>query len=165
MEHSQALPAERLVPHRGRMRLIEFIKAPTWSGLHAEATISEAWPLSGNGSVSSIICVELVAQAISALSTWRRGEGARPQIGLLVGIKEVELYHASIPVRTKLVIQVEEINQLGGYAVFKGKVKSDSASFCEVIVQVLEPEKEDLSSIIELQRLTPARKKMEDCDD
>ena len=158
MELSQLLPAERLVPHRRRMRLIEFVKAPTRSSLHAEATVSEVWPLSGNGNVSSIICVELVAQAISALSTWRRGEGARPQIGLLVGIKEVDFYHSSIPVMTKLIIQIEELNQIGGYAVFKGKVKSDSVSFCEVIVQVLEPEKEDLSSIVELQRINSHEK-------
>ncbi len=131
------------------------MKAATRSGLHAEATVSEAWPLSGNGNVSSIICVELVAQAISALSTWRRGDGARPQIGLLVGIKEVEFYHASIPVRTKLIIQIEEINQLGGYAVFKGRVKSDSASLCEVIVQVLEPKDEELSSIVKSQAINP----------
>ena len=158
MKHSQVLPAERLVPHRRRMRLIEFVKAPTRTGLQAEATVSEAWPLSRNGNVSSIICVELVAQAISALSTWRRGEGARPQVGLLVGIKEVEFYHASIPVMTKLIIQVEEINQLGGYAVFKGRVKSDLVSFCEAIIQVVEPKNEELSSIIELQRINSREK-------
>ncbi len=158
MEQSQLLAAERLVPHSRRMRLIECVRGPTRTGLHAEATVSEAWPLSKNGNVSSIICIELIAQAISALSTWRRGEGARPQIGLLVGIKEAEFYHENIPVMTKLVIQIEELYQLGKYAVFKGRVKSDLVSFCEAIIQVVEPKNEELTSIIELQRINSREK-------
>lgn len=154
MEHSQVLPAERLVRHRRRMRLIEFVKTPTRSGLQAEATVSEAWPLIVNGNVSSIICIELVAQAISALSTWRRGEGAKPQVGLLVGIKEVEFYHGNIPVMTKLIIHIEELYQLGGYAVFKGKVKSDLVTYCEAIIQVVEPKNEELSSIVKSQAIS-----------
>jgi len=153
MEQSQLLPAECLIPHRLHMRLIDWVKGPTQNGLQAETIVTEAWPLHRNGKVSSIICVELVAQAVSALSTWRRGEGAKPRVGLLVGIKEADLPYSSIPVMTRLTVQIDELYHVGEYAVFKGKVNSDSASFCETIIQVVEPEEENLPSLMTSQRI------------
>jgi predicted hotdog family 3-hydroxylacyl-ACP dehydratase len=153
MEQSQLLPAELLIPHRLSMRLIDWVKKPTQNGLQAETTVTEAWPLSRDGRVSSIICVELVAQAVSALSTWRRGEGARPRVGLLVGVKEAEFSCSSIPVMTKLTVQIDELYHVGEYAVFKGKVNSDSVSFCETVIQVVEPEEENLSSLMTSRRI------------
>ena len=144
----QLLPAEPLIPHRLRMRLIDWVKRPSQNGLQAETTVTEAWPLNGDGRVSSIICIELVAQAVSALSTWRRGKGAIPRVGLLVGVKEAEFSCFSIPVMTKLTVQIEELYHVGDYAVFKGKVNSESASFCEAIIQVVEPEEETLSHLL-----------------
>jgi len=155
MEQSQLLPAELLIPHRLRMRLIDWVKGPTQNSLQAETTVTEEWPLNRDGRVNSIICIELVAQAVSALSTWRRGEGAIPRIGLLVGVKEVEFSCSNIPVMTKLTIQIDELYHVGDYAVFKGKVNSESASFCETIIQVLEPEEEILSSLMTSQRINP----------
>jgi predicted hotdog family 3-hydroxylacyl-ACP dehydratase len=94
-----------------------------------------------------------VAQAISALSTWRRGEGARPRVGLLVGIKEAEFTYSSVPVMTRLTIQIDELYHVGGYAVFQGNVSSDSIFFCKIIIQVMEPEEEILSSLKTRQRI------------
>lgn len=153
MKQSQLLPAELLIPQRLRMRLIEWVRRPTQSGLQAETTVTEAWPLSRDGGVSSLICIELVAQAVSALSTWRRGEGARPRVGLLVGIKEAEFAESSIPVMTRLFIQVDELYHVGGYAVFQGKVSSELACFCKTIIQVMEPEEEVLSNLKTSQRI------------
>ena len=152
MEQNQ-LPAETLIPHRHRMRLIDWVKRPTQNGLQAETIVTEEWPLYNNGEVNSIICNELVAQAISALSTWRRGEGAGPRLGLLVGIKEAEFSKSSVPVGTRLNIQINELSHVGNYAVFEGNVRSDFDSFCKMIVQVMEPEEEILSNLKTRQRI------------
>jgi len=141
------------------MRLIEWVRNPTQSGLQAETTVTEAWPLNRDGRVSSLICVELVAQAVSALSTWRRGKGTRPRVGLLVGIKEADFSYSSIPVMTKLTIQIDELYHVGGYAVFQGKVNSDSAFFCKIVIQVMEPEEEVLLNLITSQRIDSLEKK------
>ncbi len=141
------LPAERLIPHRLRMRLIDWVKTPTQDGLQAETIVTEEWPLCNNREVSSILCIELVAQAISALSTWRRGEGAEPRVGLLVGIKEAEFSKSSVPVGTRLSIEINELTHVRDYAVFEGKVRSDSDSFCKIIIQVMEPEEGVLSNL------------------
>jgi 1-acyl-sn-glycerol-3-phosphate acyltransferase len=146
------LPAEPLIPHRLRMRLINWVKRPTQNALQVETTVTEEWPLYDNGEVSSIICIELAAQAISALSTWRRGEGARPRVGLLVGIKEAEFSKSSVPVGIRLHIEIKELSHVGDYAVFEGKVRSDSDSFCKIIIQVMEPE-ETLSNLKTRQRI------------
>ena len=153
MEQNQLLPAEPLIPQRLRMRLIEWVKRPMQNGLQAETTVTEAWPLNTDGRVSSIICIELVAQAVSALSTWRRGQGARPRVGLLVGIKEAEFSYSSIPSMTKLFIQIDELYHVGDYAVFEGKVSSESAFFCKSIIQVMEPEEGTLSNLVTSQRI------------
>jgi len=129
--------------------------------LQAETTVTEAWPLNKDGRVSSLICVELVAQAVSALSTWRRGEGAKPRVGLLVGVKEAEFSYSSIPVMTRLFIQIGELYHVGEYAVFQGKVSSESTLFCKAIIQVMEPEDEVLSNLIASQRIDSREKERE----
>jgi len=143
MEEKNILRAESLIPHRHRMKLLERVINPAPNGLQAETTVAESWPLNRDGAVSSLLCLELVAQAISALSTWRRGEGARPRPGLLVGIKEAQFFAGSLPVGARVTIHVEELYHLGNYAVFKGQVISGSALLCTTVIQVMEPEGDD----------------------
>jgi predicted hotdog family 3-hydroxylacyl-ACP dehydratase len=148
MEQKNILRAESLIPHRRHMRLLEWVINPAEKGLQAETTVTASWPLGRDGTVSSVLCIELVAQAISALSTWRRGEGARPRVGLLVGIKEAEFFTLSFPLGTGLTIHVEELYHVGNYAVFEGQVISGSALFCTTIVQVMEPEGDDFLNLL-----------------
>ncbi len=158
MEHNPLLKAEPLIPQRRRMRLIDWVKGPTHKSIQAETTVTEAWPLNKDGKVRSLICVELLAQAICALSTWRRGEGGRPRIGLLVGVKEAEFSYSSIPVMTRLLIQIDELYHVGDYAVFQGKVSSESTLFCKATIQVMEPGDEVLPNLIASQRIDSREK-------
>lgn len=153
MEQNELIPAEPLIPQRRRMRLIDWVKNPSHDSMQAEATVTEAWPLISDGKVDSIMCVELVAQTVSALSTWRRGEGVKPRVGLLVGIKEVGFSDSSIPVRTRLLIQVDELYHVGDYAVFQGIVSSELDFHCKMNIQVIEPEEEVLSNLKTWQRV------------
>lgn len=142
MRAEDFISAESLIPHRGRMKLIEWVRKPTPDGLEAEATVREDWPLNKDRTVSSLLGVELTAQAISALSTWRRGEGAAPRVGLLVGIKEAEFSSAGIPFGLRLAIRIQKLYQVGNYAVFQGQISSESGFFGKIVVQVMEPEEE-----------------------
>lgn len=162
MEQKNILRAESLIPHRGPMRLLDRVINPARKGLQAETTVTESWPLNRDGSVSSLLCIELVAQAISALSTWRRGEGARPRVGLLVGIKEAEFFTLSLPLGAGLTIHVEELYHVGNYAVFKGQVISGSALFCTTIIQAMEPEGDDFPDFLRLHGARPDGKERRD---
>jgi predicted hotdog family 3-hydroxylacyl-ACP dehydratase len=142
------LQAEALIPHRRQMKLLDRVVNPAHKELQAETTVTESWPLARDGSVSSLLCIELVAQAVSALATWRRGEGARPRPGLLVGIKDAQLLAGTLLFGTRVNIHVEELYHLGNYAVFTGRVTSGSDLLCTTTVQVMEPEEEGFSNLL-----------------
>ncbi len=145
------LQAEALIPHRRQMKLLERVVNPAHKELQAETTVTESWPLARDGSVSSLLCIELVAQAVSALATWRRGGGARPRPGLLVGIKDAQLFAAALLFGTRVNIHVEELYHLGNYAVFTGRVTSGSYLLCTTTVQVMEPEEEGFLNLLRAQ--------------
>jgi len=140
--------AGALIPHRRQMKLLERVVNPAHKELQAETTVTESWPLARDGSVSSLLCIELVAQAVSALATWRRGEGARPRPGLLVGIKDAQLLAGTLLFGTRVDIHVEELYHLGNYAVFTGRVTSGSDLLCTTTLQVMEPEEEGFLSFL-----------------
>jgi hypothetical protein len=54
---------------------------------------------------------------------------------------------------TRLFIQIDELYHVGDYAVFQGKVSSESAFFCKAIIQVMEPEEDGLPNLIASQRI------------
>lgn len=141
--------AESMIPHRHRMKLIERIKNPDQNGLQAETTVRKVWPMYDRGAVSSIICVELIAQSISAFATWLRGPKAIPRIGLLVGVKRAEFSTATIPIDIELTITVGTISRVGNYGVFKGEVASGPTSFCNAAIQVIDPDGNILEKIKE----------------
>ncbi len=153
MERDLLIAAEALIPHGLGMRLITGVKQPTEKGLEAETTVSERWPLSRDGRVSSLLGIELVAQAVAALSTYRRGEGARPRIGLLVGIKEAKFSCSDIPLRTRVTVRIEELYHIGAYAVFRGEVSAGKELICSTILQVAEPEEKTTPDFIGTQSI------------
>jgi predicted hotdog family 3-hydroxylacyl-ACP dehydratase len=152
------LQAETLIPQRRHMKLLDRVVNPAHKELQGETTVAESWPLARDGSVSSLLCIELVAQAIAALATWRKGEGAKPRPGLLVGIKDAQLFVASLPIGTRITIHVEELYHLGNYAVFMGRVTSGSNLLCTTTVQVMEPEKEGFLNLLRARGSHPVEK-------
>ena len=153
MDQNELFPAEPLIPHRRRMRLLEWVKRPVEKSLQAETTVNSHWPLHRDGMVSSVISIELVAQAIAALRTWRAGEGAGERLGFLVGVKEATFSSPGFPVGNRLFIQIAELYHIGEYAVYEGQVSSESDFFCKTTIQVMEPGQEVLSNLETRQRI------------
>ncbi|MBI5603246.1 MAG: hypothetical protein HY879_07810 [Deltaproteobacteria bacterium] len=153
MDQNEFFPAEPLIPHRRRMRLLEWVKRPIEKTLLAEATVNPNWPLHQDGRVNSVISIELVAQTIAALRTWRAGKGAGERLGFLVGVKKADFSATSFSVGNKLVIQIAEMYHLGEYAVYEGQVSSESGFFCKTTIQVMEPGEEILSNLKTRQRI------------
>lgn len=153
MDQNELFPAGPLIPHRRRMKLLEWVRRPTEKGLQAEATVNADWPLHKDGRVNSVICIELVAQAIAAKRTWSQEEEAGTRLGFLVGVKEAEISPPGIPVGTKLVIRITELYQVGDYAVYEGQVSSESDTFCKTTIQVMEPDEEIVANLKNRQRI------------
>ncbi len=142
MDQNELFPAEPLIPHRHRMRLLEWVRRPIEKTMQAETTVTADWPLHRDGMVSAVLSIELVAQAIAALRTWNVGENAKARPGFVVGIKEMDFSTSSFPVGTRLFIQIAEIYHVGEYAVYEGQVKSTSDFTCKIIIQAMEAEGE-----------------------
>lgn len=153
MDQNELFPAGPLIPHKRRMRLLEWVKRPIEKTLLAETTVNSLWPLHRDGMVSSVISIELVAQAIAALRTWRAGEEAGERLGFLVGVKEATFSSSSFPVGNRLFIQIAELYHLGEYAVYEGQVRSESDFICKTTIQVMEPGEEVLSNLKTRQRI------------
>ena len=153
--------AEKLIPQRGRMKLVRRIIDPGESGLTAEARVEEDWPLCCEGSVSSMLCLELIAQSMCALSTWRRGSDAEPRIGLLVGVKDAQFSGAAIPVGEQLTIRIDKVSVIGNYALYAGEVNSGPILLCKAVIQALEPDQEFLEALYAAGR---ASEDGENCD-
>ena len=147
MSEKDLLVAEKFIPHRRRMMLIDRIKEPDENGLQAYTTVSKDWPMYEKGGVSSIICIELIAQSISALSTWWRGPASKPRVGLLVGVKKAEFTTVTVPIGSKLTITVDTISRIGNYGVFKGEVASGATNLCKAVIQAIDSEEDILREI------------------
>ncbi len=145
--------AAKLIPHRGPMKLIQRIIDPDENGITAEASVDETWPLCNHGAVSSMVCLELIGQSMCALSTWLRGQGARPRIGLLVGVKEMWFPTLTIPVGSHLTIRVDKISVIGNYGLYSGGVTCGPVSFAKAVVQGIEPEREVIDALYETGRM------------
>jgi predicted hotdog family 3-hydroxylacyl-ACP dehydratase len=153
MDQNEFFPAGPLIPHKRRMKLLEWVKRPIEKTLLAEATVNSNWPLHRDGVVSSVISIELVAQAIAALRTWRAGEGTSERLGFLVGVKEATFSSSSFPVGKRLFIRIAELYYIGEYAVYEGQVNSESDFFCKTTIQVMEPGEEVLSNLKTRQKI------------
>ncbi|MCL2669111.1 MAG: hypothetical protein FWE89_00370 [Syntrophaceae bacterium] len=140
------LPLEQMIPHRGRMRLIDRVLS-----LDDERSVTEAiprpdWPLHSEGSVDCLVTIELVAQTAALLEGWKRQRAGRGSAsGYLVGIKSAKLLSPRLPVTFPLVTEVTRGYGLEGYAVFQGTVLSNGKVVAQVQVQTIRQEEGESS--------------------
>jgi 3-hydroxyacyl-[acyl-carrier-protein] dehydratase len=105
-----ALPAlDDLLPHRAPMRLITSIEGERADGLDCIACVPAGCSLIRNGRASVLAGVEAAAQAAAAweaLRRWRASNSARPRIGYLVAMRDVEFSAQDIPAECAFSVSV-----------------------------------------------------------
>ena len=135
------LRIETMIPHRGRMRLIEKVVAVDDLRAVTAATTSVDWPLYGDGSVDVLVTIELVAQTAALLEGYKRLQTGRGGTsGWLVGIKNADFVVSRLPVPALLITEVAKSYALEGYAVFGGTVRLDDTIVATLSVQAFRPE-------------------------
>ena len=138
------LDIETMIPHRGRMKLIEKVVAVDDQKAVTVATTSEDWPLYRDGSVDVLVTIELVAQTAALLEGWKRLRSGRGgTTGWLVGIKSADFSLPRIPVPDTLTTEVTKSYAVEGYAVFDGTVRMDDRVLATLSVQAFRPEADD----------------------
>ena len=133
---------EKLLPHRGSMKLVDEVLEIEERHCVAAATVSPRWPLYADGHVDPIILIELAAQSAGISFGWhemQEGKSTEKQ-GWLVGIKSAEFFRDRIPLGARIIITVEERTKNDTYAVIAGTARVDSERIGEIELQVFRPE-------------------------
>lgn len=130
---------ERLIPHRGRMKLVDEVIAVDEESATTMAVVTPRWPLVGDGFTGPLVMIELVAQTSAAAIRWKEQQvqGSSDEKGWLVGVKKAEFMINRIPVNTRILTRskinftVENLTEVTGVL----KIGKDVVG--EVTLQVL----------------------------
>jgi predicted hotdog family 3-hydroxylacyl-ACP dehydratase len=135
---------ERLIPHRGRMKLVDKIIQVDEDAAITESFVTARWPLSQDNGVNPLVFIELTAQTAAVCIGWKKlkEQGDHNGRGWLVGIKSAVFYADTIPLQT-LVRTHARINfSLDNYTEIHGEVTEGPTIMGEIILQVLRDEKQ-----------------------
>ena len=132
-----------LLPHRGRMLLVQEIVKVDPNASVSRSTVSDQWPLFDGTSVSPLLIIELVAQT-SGLSNGldrltQEGQGTETK-GWLVGIKKAELYVDRLCLGAVVTTCAKNSFKFEGFREIEGMSMIDRQVIGEVTLQVVRAE-------------------------
>ena len=135
------LNIEELIPHRGRMKLLDEIIEVTKDTAITASKVTEQWPLFEQGSVSTIVLIELVAQTAGVCLGLRelkkRGKSSEGK-GWLVGIKDAVFFCDRIPCTSRIITDSTNIFDFENYHEVMGISRVEDAVIGKVSLQVVQ---------------------------
>jgi predicted hotdog family 3-hydroxylacyl-ACP dehydratase len=138
---------ETLLPHRGRMKLVEEIVALDEDHAVSRSVVRNGWPLCDGRSVSAIVLIELVAQTAGINNGWIRIQRHGPAVdrkGWIVGISRADLYVDRLKTGTRLTVRAENRFAFEGFREIQGTVEADGRVLAEATLLLLRSEPEQL---------------------
>ena len=132
---------EDLLPHRGRMLLLDEILKLDTEGAVSSTRIKETWPLVDGNVVSSLILIELTAQTgglCNGLGLIHEHGKDSDKTGFLVGVKRATLHVASLPVGTTIVTKARNPFNFENFREIEGVSKTGETIVGEVTLQVMQ---------------------------
>jgi len=132
---------EDLLPHRGRMLLIDEIIEVDDKKAVTGATVTELWPLFDGIVVSSLILIELVAQTAGIVNGWARikkkGKDSEKE-GWLVGIKQSRFFFDEVPLHSRVITSAENQFEYENYREILGVSKVGPNIMGEIQLQLIQ---------------------------
>jgi len=132
---------EDLLPHRGRMLLIDEIIEVDDKKAVTGATVTELWPLFDGKAVSSLILIELVAQTAGIVNGWARikkkGIDSEKE-GWLVGIKQSRFFFDAVSLNSRIITCAENQFEYESYRGVMGISKVGSNIMSEIQLQLIQ---------------------------
>jgi len=139
---SPSLPEiDSLVPHRGRMRLLDAIVEAAPGRAVTRATVTDGWPLYAAGRVRPLVLVELVAQSAAVsfgMDRLASGGPAGDKSGFLVGIREARFFIESLVPGDTVVTRVRDGFAMQAYREIIGTAHLGGRLAAEVTLQVIQ---------------------------
>ena len=136
-----------LLPHRGRMLLIEEILEVNHKMAVTAATVTERWPFFDGNSVDSLVLIEVVAQTAGINNGWVRiqkhGLDSEKK-GWLVGIKLSRFFVDKLALNDRIITRAENQFEYEGYRHILGTASIGSETVAEVALQVIQTERMEI---------------------
>ena len=136
-----AVNVESLLPHRGRMLLVDEILAVSDDEASTRSIARGDWPLCADGSINPLILVELVAQTAGIHNSLKRieqrGRG-EPTRGWLVGVKSARFHVDVIAPGDTVVTTTANAFVFENLREIKGRVTIDGQPAADVVLQIVE---------------------------
>lgn len=132
---------EDLIPHRGRMVLIDEILEVDAGHALTASVMSAAYPLVDAEGVQPLIMIELAAQTAGVCNGWDRirTKGIdSEQMGWLVGVKRARFYIEHIPLGSRVVTRSENSHNYGSLREVASILHLDDKCIGEVTLQLFQ---------------------------
>ncbi|NOZ02197.1 MAG: hypothetical protein GXP54_09945 [Deltaproteobacteria bacterium] len=133
------LEVERFIPHRDRMKLVDGIIKVDQRQCIVSTRVRDSWPTALGNDVSSIITIELIAQASAVLDGWNTRAGS-PDKGwpMLVGVRKAMILCERMRVGQRLSITANQRVDSRNYKVFEGMVLADTRLIATATIQAVD---------------------------
>ncbi len=129
---------ESLIPHREPIKIMTEIIALSDNFGSAAAVVNERWPLCDGRVVQSLVFIEAIAQTAAVVEgNKQRQEGKGGTKGWLVGIKSAEFKENTVPVGTRIVVEVKSLYAMDNYGVIEGIVKTGDRILFKAVIQAM----------------------------
>jgi predicted hotdog family 3-hydroxylacyl-ACP dehydratase len=131
---------ETILPHRGRMLLIDEILELDDDGAATRSVVTERWPFFNGRDVNTIVLIELVAQTAGVHNGWIRDKlhgPAAEKKGWIVGIRQARLMVNAIPLGTELITRAKNQMEFEGFRDIFGTVAMETQIVAEIAIQLL----------------------------
>jgi len=131
---------ETILPHRGRMLLIDEILELDDDGAATRSVVTERWPFFNGRDVNTIVLIELVAQTAGVHNGWIRDKlhgPAADKKGWIIGIRQARLMVNAIPLGTELITRAKNKMEFEGFRDIFGTVAMETQIVAEIAIQLL----------------------------
>jgi len=131
---------ENILPHRGRMLLIDEILELNDDGAVTRSVVTEKWPFFNGRDVNAIVLIELVAQTAGIHNGWIREKLHGPSAdkkGWIVGIRQARLALNAVPLGTGLIARTKNQMEFEGFRDIAGTVEMGTQIVAEIAIQLL----------------------------
>lgn len=135
-------PIAELVPHGPPMRVLEELVEWEPGRAVCRMTVREGMPFVADGRLAAVTTIEHIAQAVAAClghEAYVGGEGVR--VGMLIGVRKMELHRPWIEVGSEMRVSVERVRGNEEVSTFRGEVTVDGERISTALTTLFHAER------------------------
>lgn len=134
-------PIENLVPHGVPMRVLE--EMVDWEPGRAvcRMQLRPHAPFVRKNQLATVVALEYLAQAVAACLGYEAYlAGGRIRVGMIVGVRRMEIFEPHIQVGAEIRTEVERVRGDEDVSTFRGQAYADDLVVCGAQMTVVHPE-------------------------